>query len=165
MRFGPRPAGFAILLLVLVVIAAAPVQASPEGSFWDKVAGPGAARADQSPRREDVAALLERVEAEEASSRLDAACALLERALPRFAGAERSALWFRLGIVRSRLGRYREAAAAYAAVVADGTADSAVYSNYAEVLMAAGRLPDAQARYRDAIAAANDLGVGDRRER
>ena len=31
--------------------------------------------------------------------------------------------------------------------------------------MAAGRLPDAEARYRDAISAANDLGVGDRRER
>ena len=31
--------------------------------------------------------------------------------------------------------------------------------------MAAGRLPDAEARYRDAISAASDLGVGDRRER
>ena len=90
---------------------------------------------------------------------------MLERALPRFAGAERTAAWFRLGIVRSKLGRYREAAVAYAAVVADGAADSAVYSNFAEVLMAAGRLPDAEARYRDAISAANDLGVGDRRER
>jgi tetratricopeptide (TPR) repeat protein len=67
--------------------------------------------------------------------------------------------------VRTRLGRYREAAAAYAAVVADGAADAAVYANFAEVLMAAGRLPDAQARYRDAISAATDLGVGDRRER
>jgi tetratricopeptide (TPR) repeat protein len=50
-------------------------------------------------------------------------------------------------------------------VVADGAADPAVYANFAEVLMAAGRLPDAVARYRDAIAAASDLGVGDRRER
>jgi tetratricopeptide (TPR) repeat protein len=90
---------------------------------------------------------------------------MLERALPRYAGAERAAAWFRLGIVRTRLGRYREAAAAYAAVVADGAADAAVYANFAEVLMAAGRLPDAQARYRDAISAATDLGVGDRRER
>ena len=46
---------------------------------------------------------------------------------------------------------------AYAAVVADGAADSAVYANFAEVLMAAGRLRDAEARYRDAISAASDL--------
>jgi tetratricopeptide (TPR) repeat protein len=90
---------------------------------------------------------------------------MLEKAIPRYAGAERIAAWFRLGIVRSRLGRYREAASAYAAVVADGAADSAVYSNFAEVLMAAGRLHDAEARYRDAISAAADLGTGERRER
>ena len=88
--------------------------------------------------------MLERVEAEETSGRLDAACGMLERALPCFAGAERMAIWFRLGIVRYRLGRYRDAAAAYAAVVADGAADSAAYSNYAEVLMAGGRLTEAR---------------------
>ena len=109
--------------------------------------------------------MLERADGEESAGRLESACAMLERALPRYAGAERAAAWFRLGIVRTRLGRYREAAAAYAAVVADGAADAAVYANFAEVLMAAGRLPDAQARYRDAISAATDLGVGDRRER
>jgi tetratricopeptide (TPR) repeat protein len=49
--------------------------------------------------------------------------------------------------------------------VADGAADSAIYSNLAEVLMAAGRLHDAEARYRDAISAAGDASVGDRRER
>lgn len=163
MRFGARPAG--VVIVAALVIAAAPVQADPDGSFWDKAGGAGAARAQASPRKEDVATVLERVEAEETSGRLDAACVVLERALPRFAGAERTALWFRLGIVRSRLGRFRDAAVAYAAVVADGAADSAVYSNYAEVLMAAGRLPDAEARYRDAIAAATDLGVGDWRER
>jgi len=156
----PRQTGACILAALLLSAAAA--QAAPDGSFWGKVGG---ARAEESARRGDVAALLERVEAEEASGRLDAAGAVLERALPRFAGAERIALWFRLGIVRSRLGRYRDAAVAYAAVVADGAADSAVYSNYAEVLMAGGRLADAEARYRDAISAANDLGAGDRRER
>jgi len=109
--------------------------------------------------------VLERVDGEESAGRLDAACALLERALPRYTGAERAAAWFRLGIVRTRQGRYREAATAYAAVVADGTADPAVYANFAEVLMAAGRLSDAEARYRDAISAAGDLGAGDRRER
>jgi len=113
----------------------------------------------------DIAKVLERVDGEESAGRLDAACALLERALPRYTGAERAAAWFRLGIVRTRQGRYREAATAYAAVVADGTADPAVYANFAEVLMAAGRLSDAEARYRDAISAAGDLGAGDRRER
>ena len=154
-------AGALFSLLILPSTA----QALPDGSFWGKVAGAGPTRAADRADRDDIAALLERVEAEETSGRFDAACALLERALPRYAGAERSAAWFRLGVVRSKLGRYREAAVAYAAVVADGAADSAVYSNYAEVLMAAGRLPDAEARYRDAISAASDLGVGDRRER
>jgi tetratricopeptide (TPR) repeat protein len=151
--------------LFSLFILPSPAQALPDGSFWGKVAGAGPARAGDRADRDDIAALLERVEAAEASGRFDAACALLERALPRYTGAERSAAWFRLGVVRSKLGRYREAAVAYAAVVADGAADSAVYSNYAEVLMAAGRLPDAEARYRDAISAASDLGVGDRRER
>jgi tetratricopeptide (TPR) repeat protein len=160
----PRMAGAAIAIaLFSLIILSSRAQALPDGSFWGKVAGPGGA-ADRADRN-DIAALLERVEAAETSGRFDAACALLERALPRYAGAERAAAWFRLGVVRSKLGRYREAAVAYAAVVADGAADSAVYSNYAEVLMAAGRLPEAEARYRDAISAASDLGVGDRRER
>jgi len=165
-RPGPRTAGAAIAAaLFSLIILPSTAQALPDGSFWGKVAGASPARAADRADRDDIASLLERVEAEEASGRFDGASALLERALPRYTGAERSAAWFRLGVVRSKLGRYREAAVAYAAVVADGAADSAVYSNYAEVLMAAGRLPDAEARYRDAISAAGDLGVGDRRER
>jgi tetratricopeptide (TPR) repeat protein len=146
-----------------LLFAPAAGRAVPDGSFWGKVAGsaPAARAGDGS----DIAALLERVDADEAAGHLDAASARLEKALPSYTGAERNAAWFRLGIVRSRLGRYRESASAYAAMVADGAADSAVYSNFAEVLMAAGRLHDAEARYRDAISAASDLGVGDRRER
>jgi tetratricopeptide (TPR) repeat protein len=161
--FGPRRAGAALLALLFLAPGAG--QALPDGSFWGKVGGAGAPRKPDGAEREDIANLLERVDAQETSGRLDAACAMLERALPRYAGAERTAAWFRLGVVRSRLGRYREAAVAYAAVVADGVADSAVYTNFAEVLMATGRLSDAEARYRDALAAAGDLGVGDRRER
>jgi tetratricopeptide (TPR) repeat protein len=163
-------ASVAVMATLLAVPAVA--RALPDGSFWGKIAGGSTtggspARDAEPPRgdRQDIGALLERVEAEEASGRFDAACTMLERALPRYAGAERTAVWFRLGVVRSKLARYREAATAYAAVVADGAADSAVYSNLAEVLMAAGRLADAQARYRDAISAAGELGVGDRRER
>jgi len=163
------PAGFparpiAVALGAALVFAPALVRAVPDGSFWGKI-GAGGASAARPADRDDIAALLERVEAEEMSGRLEAACALLEKALPRYAGAERNAAWFRLGILRSRLGRYRESASAYAAVVADGAADSAIYSNLAEVLMAAGRLHDAEARYRDAISAAGDASVGDRRER
>jgi tetratricopeptide (TPR) repeat protein len=155
-------------ILALAVMAPSGAAAAPDGSFWGRVAG--AARAGGPPAADarekiDIARLLERVDSEESAGRLESACAMLERGLPRYVGAERAAAWFRLGIVRTRLGRYREAAAAYAAVVADGAGDAAVYANFAEVLMAAGRLPDAQARYRDAIAAATDLGVGDRRER
>jgi len=148
--------------LLALLFAPLAARAAPDDSFWGKVAGAAPARAAD---KDDIAALLERVEAEEASGRLDAACALLERALPHYAGAERTAAWFRLGVLRSKLARYRESAVACAAVVADGNADSAVYANFAEVLMAAGRLTDAEARYRDAISAASDLGVGDRRER
>jgi tetratricopeptide (TPR) repeat protein len=163
MKGGVRPRQIGAAALAAVLLAPVSGGAVPDGTFWGKVGiATGAPRAAD---RDDIAALLERVETEESSGRLDVASALLERALPRYAGAERTAAWFRLGILRSKLGRYREAAVAYAAVVADGAADSAVYANFAEVLMAAGRLPDAEARYRDAIAAASDLGVGDRRER
>jgi len=159
------PRQTAACILAALLLASAIAQAGPDGSFWGKVGGGGYGRAADGAGRDDVATVLERVEADETAGRLDVASATLERALTRFAGAERSALWLRLGIVRTRLGRFRDAAVAYAAVVADGAADSSVYSNYAEVLMAAGRLSDAEARYRDAISAANDLGVGDRRER
>jgi tetratricopeptide (TPR) repeat protein len=138
--------------------------AVPDGSFWGKVSA-GAARNGEPRDQADIASLLERADNEETAGRLDVACAMLERALPRYVGAERAAAWFRLGVLRMRLGRYRDAAVAYAAVVAEGNADAAVYANFAEVLMASGRLSDAEARYRDAISAAGDLGVGDRRER
>jgi len=167
MKRGPAwRRGAAVLALVFLTPSGA--AAVPDGSFWGRVAGPAGAghpAATHGREKVDIASLLERVDGEESAGRLERACAMLERGLPRYAGAERAAAWFRLGIVRTRLGRYREAAAAYAAVVADGAADAAVYANFAEVLMAAGRLPDAQARYRDAISAATDLGVGDRRER
>ena len=161
-ELSPRRAGVTALALALFVPAAA--RALPDNSFWGRIIA-GAAPARNAPERDDIARVLERVEAEETAERLDAACAMLERALPRFEGAERLAIWFRLAVVRTKLGRYRDAASAYTAVVADGAADSAAYSNFAEVLMAAGRLPEAEARYRDAIAAAGDLGVGDKRER
>jgi tetratricopeptide (TPR) repeat protein len=152
----------AVTLAAGLLFAPSAVRALPDGSYWGKIGAAGSAAAPTE--RDDIAALLDRVEAEETAGRLESACTMLEKALPRYTGAERNAAWFRLGIVRSRLGRYREAASAYAAVVADGAADSAVYSNFAEVLMAAGRLRDAEARYRDAISAAGDLGVGERRE-
>ena len=103
--------------------------------------------------------------AKRSAGRPAAAAAALERALPRLRGAEQTGAWFRLGVVRSKLGRYREAGVAYGAAVASGAADPAVYANFGEVLMADGRLADAQARYRDAIGAANEMSTADKRAR
>ena len=107
------------VVLALVLLAPAGAGAAPDGSFWGRVAGAaGAGRppAADGAEKVDIARVLERADGEENAGRLESACAMLERALPRYAGAERAAAWFRLGIVRTRLGRYREAAAAYAAV-------------------------------------------------
>jgi tetratricopeptide (TPR) repeat protein len=164
MKGGFSPRRIRVVVLVVTLFVPAAGRALPDGSFWGRISG-GGTPARNAPEPGDIARVLERAEAEETAEHLEAACGMLERALPRFEGAERMAIWFRLAVVRTKLGRFRDAAAAYSAVVADGAADSAAYSNFAEVLMAAGRLPEAQARYRDAIAAASDLGVGDRRER
>src|SRR4029079_6404780 len=143
------PAG--VVALAMGLLVAAPAGAVPDGSFWGKVGGPARPASDRDAGV--IAKVLERADGEESAGRLDAACALLERALPRYTGAVGAAAWFPRVIVHRRQGRYREAAPAYAAVVADGTADAAVYANFAEVLMASGRLSDAEARYRAATPA------------
>ena len=108
----------------------------------------------------DLGSALALADVQTMAGRLGAAIETLERALPRTVGAEHGVLSFRLAVARSRLGRHREAAAAYAGAVADGAGDSTIYTNLGEVLMADGRLSEAQARYRDAIAAAAVAGVG-----
>ena len=138
-KMNRRLAGVAALATLLLARgAAARAGAGPDPSFWGKVSAAPSRGADARDQG-DIASLLERADGEESAGRVDVACAMLERALPRYAGAERAAAWFRLGVLRTRLGRYREAAVAYAAVVAEGNADAAVYANFAEVLMAAGR--------------------------
>jgi len=62
--------------------------------------------------------------------------------------------WFGLAVERTTAGRYAEAAAAYGEALASGGAEPSLYANLGEVLMADGRLPEAEAAYRDAIAAA-----------
>jgi tetratricopeptide (TPR) repeat protein len=90
---------------------------------------------------------------------------LLERSP---AGAE-PALWLQLGALRAQRGAYREAAAAYGMAVIQGRAGNGaaadVYANLGEVLMADGRLGEAEARYRDAIAVATSETTGERRPR
>ena len=111
----------------MLVFAPAASDAAPDGSFWGKVGGAGAARARPDPSAgagTTSPRLLERVETEENAGRLTPRAPCWNARCRGFTGAERSATWFRLGMVRSKLGRYREAAVAYAAVVADGTADS-----------------------------------------
>ena len=92
------------------------------------------------------------------------AAATLERAEPLARlPSQRSSCWFRLGLARSKLGRYREAVASYDQQIALGEADATVYSNVAELLMTLGRLGEAEERYRDAIRI--DERAGDRRGR
>jgi tetratricopeptide (TPR) repeat protein len=69
-------------------------------------------------------------------------------------GGDDTAGWFSLAIERTTHGRYAEAAAAYGEALAAGAAESSVYANLGEVLMADGQLRAAEACYRDAIAAA-----------
>lgn len=73
------------------------------------------------------------------------------------------AAWVKLGLDRTKQGRYGAAAKAYDAAIAAGAADPAIYTNLAEVLMADGRLAEAEARYREAIAVATASASGDPR--
>jgi tetratricopeptide (TPR) repeat protein len=150
----------ALVALLVALLPAPTTWAGPDASVWTRVGA-----ASQPRPGDDLAALIAVVEAEEDAGRPAIAVAALERALPRLRGAEQTGAWFRLGVVRSKLGRYREAGVAYGAAVASGAADPAVYANFGEVLMADGRLAEAQARYRDAIGAANDMSTADKRAR
>jgi tetratricopeptide (TPR) repeat protein len=67
--------------------------------------------------------------------------------------------WLQRALDLTKAGRYDAAARAYAAALAAGASDAAVYTNLAEVLMADGRLGEAEARYRDAIAVATAAGA------
>ena len=150
----------ALVALLVASLPAPAASAGPDAPVWTRVAG-----ASQPRPGDDLTALIAVIEAEEDAGRPAMAAAALERALPRLRGAEQTGAWFRLGVVRSKLGRYREAGVAYGAAVASGAADPAVYANFGEVLMADGRLGDAQSRYRDAIGAANDMSAADKRSR
>jgi len=80
------------------------------------------------------------------------AVATLERAEPLARlPSQKATCWFRLGLERSHLGRYREALASYDQQIALGEAEASAYANAAELLMALGRLREAQDRYREAI--------------
>lgn len=92
------------------------------------------------------------------------AVATLERAIGR-GGGDDDLLRQRLGLLYTKLGRHAEAAAVHAAAAAAGTLTAEGYTNLAEVLMADGRLPEAKARYRDAIAVASHEVTGERRPR
>ena len=92
------------------------------------------------------------------------AAATLERAEPLARlPSQKSSCWFRLGLERSRLGRYSEAVASYDQQIALGETEATAYANVAEVLMALGRLAEAEVRYREAIRI--DERAGDRRGR
>jgi tetratricopeptide (TPR) repeat protein len=103
-------------------------------------------------RPDEFRALFLLADVQSLAGRSAAAVATLERALPRAQlPSEEAACWFRLGVERSKLGRYAEAVADYDRQVALGESDGTVYANSAEILMALGRLGEAEDRYREAI--------------
>ncbi|MES1204593.1 MAG: tetratricopeptide repeat protein [Pseudomonadota bacterium] len=77
--------------------------------------------------------------------------------------ADEARTWFRIANERSRLGAYHDALDAYARQRALAQVDSATLSNTAELSMAVGRLDDAIAWYREAVAI--DERESDRRDR
>jgi tetratricopeptide (TPR) repeat protein len=66
--------------------------------------------------------------------------------------AEEARVWLQVGVLRSRLGLYHEALAAYERQIAVAPLDPVAVGNSAELLMALGRLPEAIERYREAAA-------------
>lgn len=66
--------------------------------------------------------------------------------------ADEARIWFRLANERSRMGAYDDALDAYDRQLALGDLDAGALGNSAELLMAAGRLPEAIDRYREALA-------------
>jgi tetratricopeptide (TPR) repeat protein len=93
---------------------------------------------------------------------LPAEAATLEQALRLAAPglAERAAIWLRLGDARARLGRHAEAIASYELALAAGVGTAPSYLRLGELLMAEGRLGDAEARFREAAAVAGARGSG-----
>jgi tetratricopeptide (TPR) repeat protein len=147
--------------------------------FWDRVADPhrdevealvarargelaagttdGAARAERSlvqALRFDPRAFVATLLLAEAQARLgrpDAAVSFSRaRALAR-TPAEESWCALRAAVESSRAGRYEQALADYDQHIRLGEAQSDAFSNSAEILMALGRLSEAEDRYREAI--------------
>jgi tetratricopeptide (TPR) repeat protein len=101
---------------------------------------------------DDFRALMLLAEVNTRAARPAATLAALERACPHAPrGSTAGACWFRLGVERTRRGRLAEALAAYERRMAAGDADGATYANAAELLMAEGRLAEAEERYREAM--------------
>jgi tetratricopeptide (TPR) repeat protein len=122
--------------------------------------GTPGARAEALVRRalalvpDDFRGLAALAEVDERAGRADAALADLQRACARASNAGvAGTCWFRVGIERSRRGRFAEAVAAYEQrlAVGAGAGDATVHVNLGESLMALGRLDDADARYREAL--------------
>jgi tetratricopeptide (TPR) repeat protein len=94
----------------------------------------------------------------EAISFFQRACALSETA------DEESWCTLRLAIERSKEGQYVEAVEEYDRHVRLGQARGATYANSAEVLMALGRLGEAEARYREAVRITEEEPAGPDRD-
>jgi tetratricopeptide (TPR) repeat protein len=101
---------------------------------------------------DDFGLLMLLAEISERAAKPAAALAALERGCPLAPrGAAATACWSHLGVVRSRQGRFAEGLAAHERLIASGDADATTRANAAELLMAEGRLAEAEERYREAI--------------
>jgi len=103
-------------------------------------------------RPDDFRALFLLADVQSIADRPAVAVATFERArahaqLP----AQEATCWFRLGVERSKLGQYAAAVADYDRQIALGEVDATTYGNSAEILMALGRLGEAEDRYHEAI--------------
>jgi tetratricopeptide (TPR) repeat protein len=86
------------------------------------------------------------------TSRPAVTLAALTRACPLAPpGQAAASCWFHLGVERTRAGHLAESLVAYERLLAMGDADAATFANAAELLMALGRLGEAEERYREAV--------------
>ena len=107
-------------------------------------------------RSDDLRLTLALAEIETTLGHGDDAVRTLRRALSVAVLPGQQALWQHLAAAYTSRGQYAQAVAATDRQLALGATDGAIYANVAELLMALGRLPEAEDRYREAIRADED---------
>jgi tetratricopeptide (TPR) repeat protein len=115
-------------------------------------------------RSDDFRLTLALADTQMALAHFDDAAQTVRRALTLAELSAQQALgWSRLSLAYMKSGHYAASIAATDRLLTLGPTDGATYANVAELLMAVGRLPEAEDRYREAIRA--DSEAADRRLR